>query len=214
MIRETTLSAALLAMPTASLGCNPPLGPIFETSNSLPADDRATEGVAFDNDGPLPSAKATAHTNDVVVTIKEPFDRNQALRAIRVFFRAIRSEDSNLMATVLAESAEAVSADSGARTQLKRHWSRRFDRFDYQTLEADPPYRESMVEIYGYGETVLPGRSELPRYMRAGDVFVRVPVTRVFQGYDRLFGDEIGFLLRRNGKRLEILETHEGFENM
>ena len=95
----------------------------------------------------------------------------------------------------------------------ERHWERRFRKLDYTALGSEPLYRESMTETYRYDDLAEPmaGRPLRPAAMLPDDVLIRVTVTRTRFGIDRVFGPEVLFVLRRDGRVFEIQTVHEDF---
>jgi hypothetical protein len=168
--------------------------------------------VAVDLEGSLPSARTSGSTQEGLLPLKEPVDPSQALFAIRAFFRAVSNEDLDALALVLAVDAQHLPLGSGSSMPVDRHWDRRFRKFDYSS-GVELPYRESMVETYRFDDLggSLPNRPVRPVGMLQQDVLVRVPISRTRLGLDRVFGEEMLFVLRWVGSKFEIQTVYEDF---
>lgn len=187
-------------------------GSSFETSRSLSDEPRRPDGVAVDLEGVLPPAQESASSVDMLLPLKEPVDLAQALTVIRAFFRTIAMEDLNAMAEILDAEAQHIPLGTGAEMALIRHWDQRFRKFDY-TSEAEMPYRESALEWYHFDDLdgSLPNRPLRPADMQEGEVLVRVLIFRTRSGLDRVFGDEMRFVVRWRDSRFMIRSVYEDF---
>jgi hypothetical protein len=139
-------------------------------------------------------------------------DFTQAMSVVRAFFRAVGDEDQAALEASLASDATV----SGAGTDggpADRFWERRFNKLDYVAIGGEPLYRESLVETYRYDDLEEPtmGRPLRPSAMTPKDVLIRVPIARTRLGVDRLFGDEILFLLSRTDRAFLIHTMFEDF---
>ena len=204
----------LTAIVALASGCSALFSPRFETASSPPTDRRKPDGVAIDRDSAIPSARSTGSTTDVLLPLKEPVDLSEAMQPVRVFFRAVAAEDMDLLLTVLDEAAEQVNLEADTKASSKQHWLRRFEKFEYAPFAVAPPYRESMVETYRFSDLdeLMPGRPSRPSGMEPHDVLIRVPIAQTTYGYEHMFGDEILFLVRRNGLAIQIFTVFEDFK--
>ena len=93
-------------------------------------------------------------------------------------------------------------------------WRGRLRQFHYRALASDVLYQDADIELYRYDdlETPLPGRPFRPPEMARTDVLLRVPLLIVRAGNDRVFGDEMVFLLRRDKGRYRIRQLIEDFQ--
>jgi len=174
--------------------------PAFETASSPPDEKRRPDGVAVDLEGSLPSARAAGSSQDGLLSLREPV------------FRAVSHEDLDAFVEVLAVDAQHLPLGSGASMPVERHWDRRFRKFDYASA-VELPYRESMVETYRFDDLdgSLSNRPVRPVGMMPQDVLVRVPISRTRSGLDRVFGEEMLFVLRWDGSKFEIQTVYEDF---
>jgi len=207
------LSFVFLAFALLATGCAVHQSPHFDTTHDLPDVPRRPDGVAVDLEGSLPPAQSTGSTSSGLVPLKEPVDVSQAMQLVRTFFRAVSTEDLDAMRSVLASDAQQLPLTAGNGMRVDRHWDRRLRKLDYAALGAEPLYRESMVETYRYEDldSPLTGRPLRPAAMLPDDVLIRVPVTRTRFGIDRVFGEEVLFVLRREQGRFEIQTIYEDF---
>lgn len=202
----TSLLACLLC------ACALHRAPSFETAKSPKDEPRRPDGVAVDLQGSLPEAQPVGSTDEGLLPLKEPVDPSLALHAIRRFFRAVSNEDLDNLVEGVAADAQQLPLGSGSGMPVERHWDRRFRKFDY-AAGVELPYRESTVETYRFEDLdgSLPNRPLRPAGMTPQDVLVRVPIARTHFGLDRVFGEEMLFVLRWQGSQFEIQTVYEDF---
>jgi len=78
------------------------------------------------------------------------------------------------------------------------HWRARLRRGQYRKLASEIVYQDPDVETYRYDELSVAGteRPARPAAMDRTDLLLRVPILTTRVGSDRLFGDEMRFVLR------------------
>jgi len=194
-------------------GCGNWFSPRFETASTLPEEPRKPDGVAIDRDSYVSDARQIGRASEGLLALVPPIDHTEALRPVRVFFRAVVAEDIRLLSTVLASGAEYVATGNNSRLPMTQVWAKRFDKFDYALYAKDPPYRENTIETYRFEDltSILPGRPVPPLDMDHNDTLVRVPIARTGYGYDRLFGDEMLFVIRWVGRQPRIQTVYEDY---
>jgi len=101
-----------------------------------------------------------------------------------------------------------------ANAPAERQWEQRLHKLDYKAIGPEPVFRESSIEVYGYRDLELSegDRPNRPAAMTPEDVLVRVPIEIRRMGSDRLFGDEIMFLTRRQDGAFKIRAMLEDFQ--
>lgn len=221
MIRPSSLSdrltaAIAIACVIASSGCGrrPASGPVFPTSAELPATARRPDGVVVDPEPELPAPSEATRTEASLAVLRAPLAEKLARAVVFAFFRCVVSEDVDAMAELLTSDAAAPTKSRASTPSLLDHWRGRIRHLKYRLLAAETVYDETRIEIYRYGdlEAALPGRPARPPSMTASDLLARVPISTVRAGSDRLFGDEIVFVLHRDKYRYRIRETIEDFQ--
>ncbi len=133
---------------------------------------------------------------------------------VAAFFRAVVTEDIEALASLITTDATAPIKARGGAMGIADLWRSRLRQFRYRTLAADVLYQDTDVELYRYDdlETVLPGRPFRPPEMARNDLLLKVPLLVVRAGNDRVFGDEMLFLLRRDKSRYHIRQLIEDFQ--
>jgi hypothetical protein len=198
----------------AGLGCHQPagVGPIFATAAELPAQPRRPDGFAVDPSAELPASSDAARTGDPVAVLRPPVPDKAVHGVLSAFFRSIARDDADAMADLLTGDAVATSRSRGGTLALLDHWRARMRRLSYRKAVA--VYDDVEVEIYRYDDlgTLRPGRPIRPPTMIRSDLLARVPIAAARVGNERLFGDEILFLLRRDSDGLRIREVAEDFQ--
>jgi len=188
----------------------------FATTQEWPASRRSPDGVAIDPEpAPIAGVHQARTTAGSVVALTPSASLGAAVEAVMRFVDAVTREDAALLATVLGERAGWINPAAGrSGSNAVLVWRERFRRLEYGKLAGAPVVRESDVEIYAFDdlEAPLPGRPQRPPEMRDGDVYARARVLSPRVGPDRLFGDELGFVLRSEGDRFRIVLLLEEFQ--
>ncbi|MCU0690617.1 MAG: hypothetical protein MUF54_04385 [Polyangiaceae bacterium] len=196
------------------VGCSTIDGARFRTASELPDEPRKPDGVAVDLEGASPAPKDADSTTNTLVILQEPVHADLALDVVRRFFRAVAQEDLDAIRALMSSNASLGPISSAGGPPAAPQWERRLRRLDYDGLGGEPVFRESTVQTYRHrdlGELVA-GRPSPPPNMGPDDVLIRVPIARTRIGVDRLFGDEILFLLRRIERQYQIRTMYEDFQ--
>jgi hypothetical protein len=188
-------------------------GPGFATATDLPDTPRRPDGVVVDPSSELPPGEDTAGAASAIVALKPPLPDKAARSVIAAFFHAITAEDLDALSDLLTPDANAPSRSRTGSTTMVDHWRARIRHFHYRTLANDLLYQDSDLELYHFDdlETLAAGRPLRPPEMTRSDLLVRVPMIVVRAG-DRVFGDEIVFVLRRDKERFRIRQILEDFQ--
>ena len=208
------LACALLL--AAGPGCRQTsgIGPVFATSQDLPARPRRPDGVAVDPTPGLSAPSDATKTDDPVAVLRPPLSEKAVRALLASFFRSIASENPEALASLLTSDAVATTRSRGGSALLIDHWRARMRRLGYRRLPAEAVYDDANVEIYRHEDLdiVRSGRPVRPPTMTRSDLLARVPIATPRAGNDRLFGDEILFLLRRDTDTVRIREVLEDFQ--
>jgi hypothetical protein len=209
-----TISVSAVAALLVACGSRPSRGPGFATATELPEGPRRPDGVVVDPSPELPAAREVADPGAALVALKPPLPDKAARSVVGAFFRAIVTEDLEALGDLVTSDANAPSKTRGGAPGMIDHWRGRMRHFRYKALASEVLYQEADVEFYRYDdlETAVPGRPPRPPDMLRSDVLLRVPMLVVRAGSDRVFGDEIVFLLRRDKDRFRIRQLVEDFQ--
>jgi hypothetical protein len=212
----TVFALASAGLLSACIGCRQPsgIGPVFATSPELAPQPRRPDGVAVDPAPGLPPSSDTSMTREPIVVLQPPLPDKAVLAVLSAFFRSIASDDLDTMADLLTSDAGTTAKWKGSAPPLLEHWRARMRRLPYKKVAPDLVFSPAQVEIYRYDDLAAarPGRPVRPPIMIRSDLLARVPIATARVGHDRLFGDEILFLLRLDRGRLRIREAAEDFQ--
>jgi hypothetical protein len=171
---------------------------------------RRAPGVAVDPETAWPAPSRTADTGEGVTVLTAPRDLDRARALVDDFFLAVTLESGEVLDQVLTHDAYLES--SSGRQPARVAWRSRFTQFDYGALRAAPLYRREDLETYrGSDRQALGPSRQLPAQMQPDEVFVRVRLDVTHAAKNRLFADELGFLLRPSGEGYRIANISEDF---
>ena len=206
------LAFVLLLLAAASCTIQRPLQ-IPAATDHTPA-PRRPDGVAIDLEASLPAPVSRASTEDGLVALREPVSQDGAIEVVREFLHAVAHTDLPAVRRLLTSDATAAPIGTPAGPPAEAHWDRRLHKIDYKSLGTTPLYRESAIEIYRHGDLdhEVGDRPARPSIMGLGDVLVRVPMATTRIGADRVFGDEMLFVLRRVEHAFLIQAVFEDFQ--
>jgi hypothetical protein len=200
----------------AAVACQIERPASFATASALPSGPRKPDGVAVDLQGAIPPAAARAETRAGLVALREPIDMSGAMQPVRQFFEAVAREDPAGIRAVLTFDAQAFmpSGPGSSGMRVEDSWDRRFQKFDYKATGPEPVYRETSIETYRFKDLdeAEGDRPLRPPVMDQQDVLIRVPVEIRRVGVDRVFGDEILFVVRRVEGSFRIRALIEDFQ--
>ena len=186
----------------------------FATGSAVPFAPRLPDGVAVDLRGALPPVASRATTTSGLLPLREPPDTSGALSVVRAFFVAVFHEDMPALRSALSSDASQGPLAGPANGPADRQWEQRINKLDYKVAGPEPVYRESSIEVYVFPDLESPegDRPSRPAAMTPDDILVRVPIEIRRVGTDRLFGDEILFLVRRTDGVFKIRTMLEDFQ--
>jgi hypothetical protein len=186
----------------------------FATASALPSAARKPDGVAVDLRASLLPATSRGSTTMGLAALSEPPDTTGALTVVRSFFGAVSREDLATLRSTLSADASLGPLSGPANAPAERQWEQRVHKLDYKAIGPEPVFRESTIEVYGYRDLELSegDRPNRPPSMAPDDVLVRVPIEIRRIGADRLFGDEIIFLVKRVDGAFKIRAMLEDFQ--
>ncbi len=174
---------------------------ITERTGREPA--RQPDGVVVDPPPLLPTAVAHDEARGVV-SLREPAGNAAVADLLQAFVDGWEHESIDALAALLASDATAIDGAEHGHATLVETWRQRLRAHDYGRLAGTEILRENRVQRWGYDELGAPETPARPAGMRPADVLVRAPleVTRV--AGERVFGDVMVFVLRREDGKLRI----------
>lgn len=203
-----------MAVAAQLTACGARGAPRFPTAEELPSGRRHPDGVAVDPPTELPAVADAAAAETGVATLRAPLPAEAARAVVQAFFRAVVTEDFDALAALVTADATVMPRIQGPSASLLEVWRTRMRRLDYLPLGGAPLFDDASIETLRASDLASPTGAHPPPLaeMTATDLLFRVPLTVVRSGQDRLFADELMFLVRRDGARLRIRTIVEDFQ--
>jgi hypothetical protein len=164
---------------------------------------RSPDGVVLDPPPLAPPAAARAHAHGVV-SLREPAGDDAVVNLLESFLDAWQRESLDGLLALTASDAGLLDGADHGHAALIESWRQRLRAHDYGRLDGADLLRPERVERWEWDDLTAPQSPPRPPPMHPGDVLVRAPleVTRV--GGERVFGDVVVMVLRRQSGRLRI----------
>lgn len=169
----------------------------------MPKAPRRPDGVVLEQPPAMPAPADRAPAKGVVA-LREPLADKDVEDVVRAYLRAFEREDDQALQELLATEAAPLGRPGTSRIHLMELWKAKMRNFEYQRLAGVEVARISQIEKYTYDTLGAPGTPPRPPEMKAGDLYVRVPIATPRIGSEQLFGDVLVLLLRREDGRLKI----------
>ncbi|MSP25555.1 MAG: hypothetical protein EXR75_10395 [Myxococcales bacterium] len=176
---------------------------------------RRPDAIVVDPSSDPPSSESAGDTSTAIVTLRTPLPMSAALATVAAFFAGVVREDLSS----LHEFGEATATVSDIGNSPPRVlnlffvWQQRFQQFDYGELDGSSIYREAEVRTFRPEEVhALPRRvaaAVLAEPLAPEDLVLVVPITAPAIKNQRVFGDELTFILRRAEARFRIFRMIE-----
>jgi hypothetical protein len=218
--------ALALAVAGAAAGvpsCVPAAVPV--TALELPDASRAPDGVVIEPIAAVPQAEERA-TAGGVVALRAPLGGDAVVTVVHRLFRALAHEDVEALQAILTDDAVALGDAQPARSatgvgnasgnaagnpsapsSLLDQWRMRLKNPAYARLAG--PAAGDLVDAdrvtrFTYEDLGTAGAPVRPAAMKPGELLVHFTVATPRVGAERLFGDAMTLLLRRDGRTYKI----------
>lgn len=169
--------------------------------------------MVMDPQTELPSPQQVANVEEGLVSLRAPLPASRTRALARAFFRAIVTEDMPTLASLLMPEASFSSPSSAPKARVLDVFRARTQRFDYRPLAEANLYDDARVETYRF-EDFEEGLSlpfARPSAMKPSDIVLRVPISQSETSAGKLFGDEVVFVIGRDGRETRIRAVMEDF---
>jgi hypothetical protein len=140
----------------------------------------------------------------VVTTLREPVSRLAIVRVVRSVIEAWQSESLEALGALLAADAGPIEGRGHGRGSLTESWRQRLHAHEYARLAGVQLIREERIEYWSADELGGSSAPASPPDMRPDEILVRVPIDRTRVAGERLFGDVLVLVLRRENGELRI----------
>ena len=147
------------------------------------------------------------------MSLREPVGARAVAEFVEAFLDAWRRESLDDLDALLSQSVDAgpIEARGRGRAALLENWKQRLKAYthEYARLEGELVAPEQ-IEHWDSDDAGRVGGSFLPRIdMRVGDVYVTAPLRVTSSGSDRLFGNFLVMVLRREKGDLRMVAYGE-----
>jgi hypothetical protein len=138
------------------------------------------------------------------VALREPAGDDAVVELLQSFLDAWQRESLDALMALTAPDAGLLEGSDHGHAALVESWRQRLRAHEYGRLEGADLFRPERVERWEWDALGVPQSPARPPPMRPGDLLVRAPleVTRV--GGERVFGDVVVMVLRRQSGHLRI----------
>jgi hypothetical protein len=204
ILRGAGVAATVLALGCAHPGAPPAAAPDLATTPLAgrgPA--RAPDGVVLDAPPVLPAPLARSAAQGVV-SLREPPGQDAIATLVQSFLDGWRRESLETLLGLATPDAALIDGPDRGHAALVESWRQRLRAHDYGRLAGTEMVLPERIERWEWDELGTPPRPPRPSGMRSGEVLVRAPleVTRV--AGERVFGDVLMMVLRRQDGSLRI----------
>ncbi len=151
----------------------------------------------------LPVATDRAEARGVVA-LREPIGTNAIRAVVAAVAEAWQRESPEALGDLLTPDAGPIEGRSRGSAALVEGWRQRLHAHEYGRLAGVELVRLERIERYDWDDLSAPGAPPRPLEMRRDEVYVRVPIEVTHVGGERLFGDLIVLLLRREERRYKV----------
>jgi hypothetical protein len=175
---------------------------IPESSAATPP-PRRPDGVVIDPP-PLRPTPALRSPAQGVVSLREPAGEDAIVDLVRAFLDAWQRESLETLLALTAPDAGLLEDPEHGHAALVESWRQRLHAHDYGRIATAEMVRPERIERWEWDELGTPATPSRPPTMRPGELLVRAPleVTRV--AGERVFGDVVVMVVRRQEGRLRI----------
>ena len=147
-----------------------------------------------------------------VVVLREPLGSDAVRDLVFSLMDAWQSESLDGLAELLTADARPFDAHAPGRDALLEAWRQRLHAHRYNRLGGTDLVRPERIEQWDFDElspaAALPFPAR-PREMRPGELYVRVPLETTGVAGEKLYGDVIQLLVRREDGKCKIVAYGE-----
>jgi hypothetical protein len=176
---------------------------------SEPPPPRKPDGVVLEPAPLVPSATAHARAAGVQA-LRAPEGEDAVAALVQGLVDGWTRESlDGLLALTTSDAGLLDGTDHGHAT-LVETWRQRLHAHEYGRLAGAEVVRPERIERWEWDELGTPPNPPRPAGMRQGELLVRVPVEITRVAGERVFGDVMTLIVRRQDGRLRIAGYAEG----
>jgi hypothetical protein len=150
---------------------------------------------------PNPAERADARG---VVALREPLGGDAVRDLVLAVVDAWQRESLEQLVALLTSDAGPIEDRSRGRNALVESWRQRLHAHEYRRLAGAELVHAERIERYRWADLSSPDAPARPAEMRTEELYVRVPLEVTRAGGERLFGDVMLVLLRREEGKYKI----------
>lgn len=180
----------------------------MQAPSSADPPKRKPDAVVLEPPGAMPVAASRAEARGVVA-LREPLGSDAVHDVVAALVDAYQRGSIEALTALLTLDAGPIEARARGRPALVEAWQKRLKAHEYARFAGVDLVRFDRVEHWDYGDLSAPSAPARPPGMRTDEVFVRAPVEVTHLSGDRVFGDAIVLLLRREGGSYRIVAYGE-----
>jgi hypothetical protein len=179
--------------------------PAVDEAGDVP---RRPDAVVIERESALPAPVDRAEAKGVVA-LREPVGAEAIFRVVRQLVDAWERGSLEDLSALLSADAGPWTARERGKSALTESWRQRLQAHEFNRLAGVELVRPERVEHWVWDDLGTPGAPARPADMRPGEILVRAPleVTRV--SGEKLFGDAMILILRREAPGLRIVAYDE-----
>jgi hypothetical protein len=203
------------AVAALAAGCGGAVAPRVDAPRAESSDSpalRRPDAVLLEPVVARPPTVAHADAQGVVA-LRTPIGEGAVAAVVRGWIDAWQRESLDALADMLSPDAVPIESSHGhGRAALLDSFRQRLQAHDYARLTGLEVLRPDRIERADYEDlAAIAGRSRPPE-MRPDDLYIRVPLELTHVAGERLFGDVLVFVLRREDGKLRIAAYGEDDE--
>ena len=181
-----------------------PASPVTPASPAVvQAPARAPDGVVIDPPPILPAPVARSRAQGVI-SLREPPAHDAVVELVRAFLDGWQRESLETLLGLSTPDAGLIDGPDHGHAALVESWRQRLRAHDYGRLAGTELVAPERIERWEWDELGTPDTPARPSGMRPGEILVRAPleVTRV--AGERVFGDVVTMVVKRQDGGLRI----------
>ena len=139
-----------------------------------------------------------------IVSLREPVGEGAVVEFVQEVIDGWEHESLDALLALVAADAGLIDGSEHGHAALVESWRQRLRAHDYGRLEGAEIVRPERIERWEWDELGTPQTPPRPLGMKPGEILVRAPLEVSRVGGERVFGDVVVMVLRRQDGRLRI----------
>jgi hypothetical protein len=164
---------------------------------------RRPDGVVLEVATALPEPLLRSEASGVIA-LHPPFGNGVVRELVSELMAAWTSESIERLSALLTDDAGPLDARSRGRAVLVESWRQRLHAHEYHRLAGSELVRPERIERYASGELSTLRGGPKPPELSDDELFVRLPLEVTHLAGERVFGDSILLVLRRDDAKYKI----------